>query len=63
MNLILAIFLYLGLATSAETVITEQDIRIHQQEILSTQSDPEFLEFLEECASDGIIVIDLESGT
>jgi hypothetical protein len=62
MNLILAIFLYLGLATSAETVITEQDIRIHQQEILSTQSDPGFLEFIEECASDGIIVIDLESG-
>ncbi|MBK9451350.1 MAG: hypothetical protein IPN95_18460 [Bacteroidetes bacterium] len=60
MNLIVAIFIYLGLATSAETVITDQDILIHQEEINRVQNDPSFYEFLEDIG--GVGQIDIESG-
>jgi hypothetical protein len=62
MNLILAIFLYLGIATSSETVITDQDIANHQIEIEAAKSDPEFYEFLEDnFITPGILVVDPEA--
>lgn len=62
MNLIVAIFIYLGLANSTEVVITEQDIQAHHYEIERTQNDPTFQEFLEEHTNaDGIFTMDLEA--
>jgi hypothetical protein len=61
MNLIVAIFLYLGLATSTDTVITTQDIQAHQEEINRVQSDPNFYEFLNDLGVDGVGQIDVES--
>lgn len=63
MNLIVAIFLYLGLANSTEAVITEQDILTHQTEINQAKTDPGFYEFLEDyAASEGIGLMDVEAG-
>jgi hypothetical protein len=62
MNLIVAIFVYLGLSSSPESVITQNQIELHRQEIEETQRDPLFHQFWEEhtCA-DGIFVMDTEA--
>jgi hypothetical protein len=62
MNLIVAIFCYLGLASSTEVQISDSDIQAHRIEIEQTQNDPGFYEYLEaHTCADGIFVMDTQS--
>ena len=62
MNLVVAIFLYLGLVNSKDAVITDTDIVMHQEEISRTQNDPKFYQFVEDqLCRDGIFVMDLDA--
>lgn len=64
MSLIVAIFLYLGLSSSSETVITNQDIDNHQTEIEAAKNDPGFYEFLNEIyTAPGVVIMDTDSNT
>lgn len=61
MKVIIAVFIYLGLASHAETTISAQDIQDHRIEIERTLSDPDFYEFATEVLElDGITQIDIE---
>jgi hypothetical protein len=62
MNLIIAIFLYLGLTYPGDT-ITRAEMEQYSTEIEVTQCDPEFISYYEQLQADGGLThIDIHCG-
>jgi hypothetical protein len=60
MHLIIAAFIYLGLASPGST-ISETDILNHQSDIEQVQEDPDFMDFCNRLTeSTGIFVVDID---